>query len=67
MRDLTHKEIHSQLEAIDLYPVDAIDLDEITNRVNAINEAISALEDPDADSVEPVFVFWLTGENDEPR
>ena len=42
-------------------------LDDITNRVNAINQAISGLEDPDADLMEPAFVFWLTEENDEPR
>ena len=67
MRDLTHEEILSQLQALDLHPRDAIDLDEITNRVNAINQAISGLEDPDADLMEPAFVFWLTEENDEPR
>ena len=67
MRDLTHEEILSQLQALDLHPMDAIDLDEITNRVNAINQAISGLEDPDADLMEPAFVFWLTEENDAPR
>ncbi len=65
MRDMTPEEIFSQLDAINLRPLDAVDLDEITNRVNAINDAVQKLEDPDADLVDPVFIFWLTGESNE--
>ena len=36
------------------------DLDEITHRINAINEAVAALESTDADAIEPLPVFWLT-------
>ena len=46
-------------------PLDDVDLDEITNRVNAISEAAAALEDPEADAIEPIPVFWLTAEGAE--
>ncbi len=65
MPDLTTEETRSLLRALDLAPLDAVDLDEITHRVNAINEAVAALEDPDADAVEPLPVFWLTAEGTE--
>ncbi len=62
MPDLTADETRLLLRALDLAPLDAVDLDEITHRVNAINEAVGALEDPEADAVEPLPVFWLTAE-----
>ncbi|MDE2836920.1 MAG: hypothetical protein OXL97_05345 [Chloroflexota bacterium] len=62
MPDLTTDEVRSLLRALDMTPLDDVDLDEITNRVNAINEAAAALEDPEADAIEPVPVFWLTAE-----
>ena len=64
MPDLTTDEVRSLLRALDLTPLDAVDLDEITHRVNAINEAVASLEDADADAVEPLPVFWLTQEED---
>ena len=65
MPDLTTDEVRSLLRALDLTPLDDVDLDEITNRVNAINEAAAALEDPEADAIEPIPVFWLTAEGTE--
>ena len=65
MPDLTTEEVRSLLRALDMTPLDAVDLDEITNRVNAINEAAAALEDPEADAIEPIPVFWLTAEGAE--
>ena len=62
MPDLTTEEVRSLLRALDMTPLDAVDLDEITNRVNAINEAAAALEDPEADAIDPIPVFWLTAE-----
>ena len=65
MPDLTTNEVRSLLRALDLTPLDDVDLDEITNRVNAINEAAAALEDPEADAIDPFPVFWLTAEGAE--
>ncbi|MEX2599612.1 MAG: hypothetical protein WD533_08160 [Dehalococcoidia bacterium] len=62
MPDLTPEEVRAQLRALDLAPLDDADLDEVTHRINAINEAVLALEHPDEDAVEPVPVFWMTGE-----
>ncbi len=62
MPDMTTDEVRSLLRALDMEPLDDVDLDEITHRVNAINEAVAALEDSDADAVEPLPVFWLTAE-----
>lgn len=58
MPDLTPDEIRTQLAAIGLTPLDQDDLDEITYRVNAVNEAILALEHPDLDAQEPREIFW---------
>lgn len=65
MPDLTTEEVRSLLRALDMTPLDDVDLDEITNRMNAINEAAAALEDPEVDAIEPIPVFWLTAEGDE--
>ena len=62
MPALSPDEVRSQLAALGLAPQDDDDLAEIANRINAINEAVLALEHPDVDSVEPVNVFWLTEE-----
>ena len=62
MGDLSMEEIRGQLEAAGLRPVDDEDLAEITHRVNAVHEAVLALEHPDVDAVEPVTVFWLDAE-----
>ena len=58
MPDLTPDEIRTQLAAIGLTPLDQDDLDEITHRVNAVNEAVLALEHPDLDAQEPRMIFW---------
>lgn len=57
--DLTPEEVRAQLRALGLAPLDDDDLTEVTHRINAINEAALALEDPAADAIEPVPVFWL--------
>ena len=57
MPDLTPEQVRTQLAAIGLAPVDAEDLDEVTHRINAVNEALAALEFADLDSAEPVTVF----------
>jgi hypothetical protein len=62
MPDLTPEEVRTQLSAIGLTPVDQDDLDEITHRINAVNEAVLALEHPDVDAQEPTSVFWLDAE-----
>ena len=62
MPDMTPDEVRAQLTAIGLSPVDDEDLDEITHRINAINEAVLALEHPDLERQEPVTVFWRNEE-----
>jgi hypothetical protein len=57
MPDLTPEQVRAQLAAIGLAPVDDEDLDEVTHRINAVNEALLALEPPDLDAAEPVTVF----------
>ena len=65
MPDMSTQEVRVLLRALDLAPLDDVDLDEITHRVNAINEAVADLEDPDADAVEPIPIFWLAAEEQE--
>jgi hypothetical protein len=62
MPDLTPDEVRTQLVAIGLTPVDGDDLAEITHRINAIHEAVLALEHPDLDAQEPTTVFWRSEE-----
>ncbi len=62
MPDLSPDEVRAQLRALGLAPLDDDDLAEVTHRINAINESVLALEHPDADSAEPLPVFWLTEE-----
>ena len=62
MPDLTPEQVRTQLSAIGLIPMDQEDLDEITHRINAVNEAVLALEHPDAYVQEPLSVFWLNEE-----
>jgi hypothetical protein len=65
MPDLTPDEIRTQLAAIGLTPLGQDDLDEITHRINAVNEAVLALEHPDLDAQEPTSIFWLSEEGAE--
>jgi hypothetical protein len=57
MPDLTPEHVRTHLAAIGLAPVDAEDLDEITHRINAITEALLALEPEGLDAAEPMTVF----------
>lgn len=57
MPDLTQEQVRAQLAAAGLAPVDDDDLGEVTHRINAITEALLALEPPDLDAVEPMTVF----------
>ena len=61
MPDLTPEEVGSMLKSLGL-PAYPPDLPEIAHRVNAINEALSALTHPDLDTTEPKPVFWLQEE-----
>lgn len=65
MPDMTPEQVTILLRALELEPLDQVDLDEIANRVNAVNEAVRALEDPEADVVEPLPIFWLDAEGDD--
>lgn len=62
MPDLSPEEVRTQLRALGLAPLDDDDLAEVAHRINAINEAVLALEHLDADGIEPLPVFWLTEE-----
>ena len=61
MPDLTPEQIGSMLKSLGL-PADSADLPEVAHRVNAVNEALSALDHPDLDITEPTSVFWLQEE-----
>ena len=60
MPDSTPDQVRTQLAAIGLTPLDQDDLDEITHRINAVNEAVLALEHPELDAQEPPSIFWLS-------
>ena len=62
MPDMSPEEVRAQLAGLGLAPLDDDDLAEVTHRINAINEAVLALEDQDADAAEPVTVFWRSEE-----
>jgi hypothetical protein len=57
MPDLTPEHVRTHLAAIDLAPLDAEDLEEITYRINAVTEALLALEPEGLDDAEPMTVF----------
>ncbi|MCH7481908.1 MAG: hypothetical protein IIC95_00080 [Chloroflexi bacterium] len=58
MADLSPEEVRTQLRALGLAPQDDDDLAEVTHRINAINEAVLALEHPDVDRIDPLPVAW---------
>ena len=58
MADLSPEEVRAQLRALGLAPQDEDDLAEVTHRINAINEAVLALEHPDVDRIDPLPVAW---------
>ena len=57
MPDLTPEQVRAQLGSLGLAPQDDDDLQEVTHRINAIREALAALEPPDLDAQEPVTIF----------
>ena len=58
MADLSPEEVRTQRRALGLAPQDDDDLAEVTHRINAINEAVLALEHPDVDRIDPLPVAW---------
>ncbi|MBI4199266.1 MAG: hypothetical protein HY535_02160 [Chloroflexi bacterium] len=61
MADLSARQVAALAEALGL-PIAQEDLREVTFRLNALQEALASLEEPDLDSVEPLPVFWLAEE-----
>jgi hypothetical protein len=61
MPDLTPEDVRAQLASMGLAPQDDTDLIEVTHRINAIREALSALEPPELDEQEPLTVFDRDG------
>ena len=57
MPDLTPEQVRAQLAAASVAPQDDEDLEEVTHRINAITEALLALDMPELDGAEPVTVF----------
>ena len=57
MPDLTSTEVRVQLAAIGLSTEEGEDLEEITHRINAVHEALLALDPADLDAHEPVTIF----------
>lgn len=58
MADLSVEQVKGLLVARG-FVVTEEDAVEATHRVNAISDALEALEDPALDTVEPLPVFWL--------
>jgi hypothetical protein len=52
MPDLNTDQVHAQLASLGLTPVDEEDLDEITHRINALRQALAALEPEELDGEE---------------
>ncbi len=61
MTDLNPDEVRSLLTALGL-EVTPEDLPEVTNRINALQEALGSLESPELDAVETLPIFWLQEE-----
>jgi hypothetical protein len=61
MPDLTPADVRAQLAALGLSPEDDEDLFEVTHRINAIREALLALEPEDLDEQEPLTIFDADG------
>ena len=57
MSDLTSTEVRALLAAIGLSTEDHEDLEEITHRINAVHEALLALDPADLEVYEPVTIF----------
>jgi hypothetical protein len=57
MPDLDVEQVRAQLASLGLSPLDGEDLDEITHRINALREALAALEPFDLEAQEPSTTF----------
>jgi len=57
MPDMTPEQVRAVLASMDLSPQDDEDLQEVTHRINAIRQALAALELPELDEYEPVTIF----------
>jgi len=57
MPDLSPEHVRALLASLDLAPQDDEDLREITHRINAIREALAAIDLPELDTLEPVTMF----------
>lgn len=57
MTDLTSEQVNAQLGALGLRTLDDEDLEEVTHRINALREALAALEPDGLDAQEAVTVF----------
>jgi hypothetical protein len=55
--DLTPAEVQVLLAAHGLSPVGGEDVEEIAHRINAIREALAALDPPGLDQYEPTAIF----------
>jgi hypothetical protein len=55
--DLSQEQVRAQLAALGL-DVTTEDLAEVTHRINAISEAVLALDHPGLDAVEPLPILW---------
>ena len=58
MADLTPEQIATELSALGLTPQSNADLEEVTHRINAIRQALLALDLPELDSQEPPNAPW---------
>jgi hypothetical protein len=55
--DLSPEQVHAQLASLGLSPINNEDLEEIAHRINALRDALAALEPEDLDSQEPRTIF----------
>ena len=60
MPDLTPEDVRALLASMELAPQDDADLQEVTHRINAIREALAAIELPELEALEPVTMFGIT-------
>ena len=58
--DLTPEQVRAHLRSLGLDATDD-DLTEVTARINALDEALLALDHPELDAVEPVTIFGRGG------
>ncbi len=61
MPDLNTEQVRAQLASLGLSPVDGEDLEEVSHRINALREALTAIETDELDEQEPLLIFDLRG------